>query len=75
MLAWSPNSRLAEFIAIADPIKQTTPQTIHALKAAGVRFVMLTGDGKTTAEAAGREIAIDEVIAEVYPQDKASVAA
>jgi Cu+-exporting ATPase len=67
------DGRLAGFIAIADPIKATTPQAIQALKAAGVRLVMLTGDGKTTAEAVGRELAIDEVIAEVFPQDKASV--
>ena len=41
--------------------------------AAGVRIVMLTGDGKTTAEAVGRELRIDEVVAEVFPEDKASI--
>jgi len=65
--------RLAGFVAIADPIKATTPQALQALKAAGVRIVMLTGDGKTTAEAVGRELGIDEVVAEVFPEDKASV--
>lgn len=65
--------RLAGFAAIADPIKSTTPQALRALKAAGVRIVMLTGDGKTTAQAVGRELGIDEVVAEVFPEDKASV--
>jgi P-type Cu+ transporter len=65
--------RLAGFVAIADPIKATTAQALQALKAAGVRIVMLTGDGRTTAEAVGRELGIDEVVAEVFPEDKASV--
>jgi len=65
--------RLAGFVAIADPIKATTPQALKELKAAGVRVVMLTGDGKTTAEAVGRELGIDEVVAEVFPEDKAAV--
>lgn len=63
----------AGFVAIADPIKATTAQALRTLKAAGVRIVMLTGDGKTTAEAVGRELGIDEVVAEVFPEDKASV--
>lgn len=65
--------RLAGFVAIADPIKATTPQALKALQEAGVRVVMLTGDGKTTAEAVGRELGIDEVVAEVFPEDKAAV--
>ena len=65
--------KLAGFVAIADPIKATTPHALQALKAAGVRIVMLTGDGKTTAEAVGRQLGIDEVVAEVYPEDKAAV--
>jgi Cu+-exporting ATPase len=65
--------QLAGFVAIADPIKPTTPQAIQALKAEGVGVVMLTGDGKTTAEAVGRQLGIDEVIAEVWPEDKAAV--
>jgi Cu+-exporting ATPase len=67
------DGRLAGFVAIADPIKATTPQALKALRDAGVRIVMLTGDGKTTAEAVGRELDIDEVIADVFPEDKASV--
>jgi Cu+-exporting ATPase len=65
--------KLAGFVAIADPIKATTPRALQALKAARVRIVMLTGDGKTTAEAVGRQLGIDEVVAEVFPEDKASV--
>ena len=67
------DGKLAGFVAIADPIKATTPQALQALKAAGIRIVMLTGDGKTTAEAVGRELGIDEVVAEVFPEDKAAV--
>jgi P-type Cu+ transporter len=65
--------RLAGFVAIADPIKATTPQALQALKAAGIRIVMLTGDGKTTAQAVGRQLGIDEVVAEVFPEDKVAV--
>ncbi len=66
-------NKLAGFVAIADPIKATTPQALQALEAAGVRVVMLTGDGKTTAEAVGRQLGIDEVVADVLPEDKAAV--
>ena len=65
--------KLAGFVAIADPIKATTPQALEALKAAGVRIVMLTGDSKTTAEAVGKQLGIDEVVAEVFPEDKVAV--
>ncbi|MGF6819333.1 Cu+-exporting ATPase [Paraburkholderia atlantica] len=67
------SGQLAGFVAIADPIKATTPQALKALQSAGVRVVMLTGDGKTTAEAVGRQLGIDEVVAEVFPEDKAAV--
>jgi len=65
--------KLAGFAAIADPIKATTTQALQALRAAGLRIVMLTGDGKTTAEAVGRQLDIDEVVAEVFPEDKVAV--
>ncbi len=65
--------KLAGVVAIADPIKATTPQALAALKAAGLRIVMLTGDGKTTAQAVGKQLGIDEVVAEVFPEDKAAV--
>jgi Cu+-exporting ATPase len=65
--------KLSGFVAIADPIKQTTPAALKGLREAGVRIVMLTGDGKTTAEAVGRELGIHEVVAEVFPEDKANI--
>ncbi len=67
------DGKLAGFVAIADPIKATTPQALRVLKAVGVRVVMMTGDSKTTAEAVARELGIDEVVAEVLPADKAEV--
>jgi Cu+-exporting ATPase len=65
--------KLAGFAAIADPIKATTPHALKELQAAGVRVVMLTGDGKTTAEAVGRQLGIHDVVAEVFPEDKDAV--
>jgi Cu+-exporting ATPase len=67
------DGKLAGFVAIADPIKATTPAALQALREAGVRIVMLTGDGRTTAEAVGRQLGIDEVVAEVFPEDKAAI--
>jgi Cu+-exporting ATPase len=57
--------------AVADPIKETTGEAITRLKREGVRIVMLTGDGKRTAEAVARQLGIDEAIGEVLPEDKA----
>ena len=57
--------------AVADPIKETTAEAIARLKGEGVRIVMLTGDGKRTAEAVARQLGIDEAIGEVLPEDKA----
>ncbi|CAN5384701.1 hypothetical protein BH10PSE1_BH10PSE1_29890 [soil metagenome] len=64
---------LAGVLGIADPVKSTTPEAITALKAAGLKLVMITGDNWTTAEAVARGLGIDEVQAEVLPQDKAAV--
>ena len=61
----------AGIVAIADPVKSTTPAALAALKAAGLRIVMLTGDNRTTAEAVARRLGIDEVEAEILPEDKA----
>jgi len=58
-------------LGVADPIKETTPEAIKRLHDEGVRIVMLTGDSRTTAEVVGRELHIDEVIAEVLPDQKA----
>ena len=57
-------------IAIADPIKPTTAEAVRALKEAGVRVVMLTGDNRTTAEAVARKLGVAEVEAEILPRDK-----
>ena len=67
------DGRFAGFVANADPVKTTTPEAIKALRSAGVRIVMLTGDSKTTAEAVAKELGIDEVIAGVMPEEKAAV--
>ena len=60
-------------LAVADPIKPTTPEAIRALHADGVRIVMLTGDSRTAAEAVARTLGIDEVEAEVSPEGKGAV--
>ncbi|MDQ4062042.1 MAG: heavy metal translocating P-type ATPase [Pseudomonadota bacterium] len=67
------DGRPAGIIAVADPIKETTPAAVEALRADGVRVVMLTGDNRTTAEAVARRLGIREVEAEVLPQDKSRV--
>ena len=67
------DGKLAGVIAIADPVKETTPAALAALRQDGVRVVMLTGDNRTTAEAVGRYLRIDEVDAEVLPDRKAAV--
>jgi Cu+-exporting ATPase len=67
------DGRAAGIIAIADPIKATTPAAIAALKQAGIRVVMLTGDQRTTALAVARKLGIDNVEAEVLPEDKSKV--
>jgi P-type Cu+ transporter len=67
------DGRLAGLLGIADPVKQTTPDAITALKADGIRLVMMTGDNRTTALAVARRLGIDDVEAEVLPEDKANV--
>jgi Cu+-exporting ATPase len=64
------DGKLSGVIAVADPIKATTPDAVRALHAAGVRVVMLTGDNRKTAEAVARKLGIVEIEAEVLPQDK-----
>lgn len=65
--------RLAGLIGVADPVKETTLEAIEALHNAGIRVVMLTGDSKTTAEAVAKRLHIDEVVAEVLPDQKVEV--
>jgi Cu+-exporting ATPase len=60
-------------IAIADPVKPTTPDAVAALRKAGIRIVMLTGDNRTTAQAVARKLGISEIEAEILPEDKARV--
>ncbi len=66
-------NQLIGMLGVADPIKQTTPEALRKLHDDGIRVVMLTGDSKTTAQAVARKLQIDDVVAEVLPQDKASV--
>jgi Cu+-exporting ATPase len=67
------NGRAIGAVAVGDPIKETTPGAVRALHAEGIRIVMLTGDSRTTAEAVARELSIDEVEAEVLPEQKAEI--
>jgi Cu+-exporting ATPase len=69
------DGNFAGLLAVADPIKATTPQAIAALHAAGVRLVMATGDGRATAEAVAKKLGMDEFYGEVRPQDKADLVA
>ncbi|HET7634195.1 MAG TPA: copper-translocating P-type ATPase [Burkholderiales bacterium] len=64
------DGKAAGLVSVADPIKASTPEAVHILKQAGLRIVMLTGDNRATAEAIGHELGIDEIHAEVLPQDK-----
>ncbi len=66
----SVNGSFAGFVGVADPIKETTSEAIKALHAEGLEVVMLTGDSKTTAEAVAKKLGIDQVIAEVLPEQK-----
>jgi Cu+-exporting ATPase len=63
----------AGVIAIADPVKATTPEALKALAADGIRVVMLTGDNRTTAAAVARQLGISEIEAEVLPDQKSAV--
>jgi Cu+-exporting ATPase len=60
----------AGLIGVADPIKETTPEAIRQLHDEKIRVVMLTGDSRTTAAAVARKLGIDDVIAEVLPEEK-----
>nr|EIU3437892.1 heavy metal translocating P-type ATPase [Pseudomonas aeruginosa]EKV3093636.1 heavy metal translocating P-type ATPase [Pseudomonas aeruginosa] len=64
------DGQLAGLLAVSDPVKGSTPEALAALKAAGLRVIMATGDGQTTAKAVGARLGIDEVHGEVKPADK-----
>jgi len=67
------DGKLAGVLAIADPVKRTTPDALNALAKEDIRVVMLTGDNKTTAQAVARRLGITQVEAEVLPQEKSAV--
>jgi Cu+-exporting ATPase len=67
------DGRLAAVIAVADPIKPSSPEAISALHRVGLKVAMITGDNRRTAEAIARQLGIDEVIAEVLPEGKVDV--
>ncbi len=67
------DGRFAGLLGVADPIRATTPEAIRLLHRDGLRIIMLTGDSRTTAESVARSLGLDEVLAEVLPQDKHEV--
>lgn len=67
------DGKAAGILAVADPIKSTTAEAIDRLHQDGIKVVMITGDSKTTAEAVGKKLGIDEVIAEILPDKKAEM--
>jgi Cu+-exporting ATPase len=67
------DGRPAGLLGVADPIKESTPEAISALHEEGIRIVMLTGDNRTTAEVVARKLGIDQVEAEVLPEQKRDV--
>jgi Cu+-exporting ATPase len=69
------DGKIAGLVAVADPIKASTPEAIRLLHRAGVRLVMLTGDSRATAGFVAKKLGIDEVVAEVLPDQKSEVVA
>ncbi len=67
------DGKAAGLVGVADPIKETTPEAIKQLHEEGIRIVMLTGDSRTTADAVAKKLNIDEVVAEVLPNQKVEV--
>jgi Cu+-exporting ATPase len=67
------DGQVAGLLGVADPIKASTPEAIRQLHDQRIRVVMLTGDSRTTAEAVARRLNIDEVVAEVLPNQKAEI--
>jgi Cu+-exporting ATPase len=67
------DKKIIGLVGVADPIKTTTPDAIHRLHDQGVKIVMLTGDSRTTAEAVAKKLGLDEIIAEVLPDQKAEL--
>ncbi len=67
------DGRAAGLVAVADPIKPSTPEALAALRQAGLRIVMVTGDNRRTAEAVARKLPIDHVEAEILPEEKSGI--
>ncbi|WP_289102543.1 copper-translocating P-type ATPase [uncultured Marinobacter sp.] len=67
------NGAVAGLVSVADPVKETTPAALKALHAAGFRIIMATGDNERTAKAVAGKLGIDEIRADVLPEDKASI--
>jgi len=65
------DGKLIGLLGVADPVKATTAEALQQLHAEGIRIVMLTGDNRATAEAVARDLGIDEIMAEVLPEEKA----
>jgi Cu+-exporting ATPase len=59
-------------LGVADPVKETAPEALRQLHAEGIRIVMMTGDNRTTAQAVAKNLGIDEILAEVLPEEKAA---
>jgi Cu+-exporting ATPase len=64
------DGKLAELLAVSDPVKASTQEALTMLRKSGLRIIMTTGDGLTTAQAVGKRLGIDEVHGEVKPEDK-----
>lgn len=64
------DGKIAGLLGVADPIKETTPEAINLLHREGIRIIMLTGDSRTTAETVAKTLRIDEIVAEVLPEQK-----
>ena len=67
------DGKAAAILAVEDPIKASTTEAVKQLKAMGIKVVMLTGDSKKTAEAVAKRVGIDDVVAEVLPEDKSRI--
>ncbi len=67
------DGKLAGFIGVIDPIKETTVAAIKSLRALGIKVVMVTGENQRTAEAIGKKVGVDQVMADVLPQKKAKI--
>ena len=67
------DGRFAGLVGVADPIKESTPEAIKSLHKEGLKIIMLTGDNRTTAESVAKRLTLDDVVAEVLPDQKAQV--